>query len=490
MRMGNRRAFKTDESFLEKISSGAIGTKKALENLKKQGHFPIELERGSTSFKIWKEIKIKRVRVPDILCIKCGKRVESRAKTKMEISMSHSFSTPERGWDFGLDDDDYIALVKCTKSGDRPIDWLAHDLVQYIKVKSMRNAFESNKVISVKPKGATEGFEARLIWPSSVASSDGVVLNINDEKLQLKRTIDQRTITLSLTKKGIKLAPLVETGGPIKEGQIIASVVPVFDSFRCEDDHKDSDYIKRLHSSSLSDRYVATKALSYFKSKDSIKGLKERLNDKKEHIYVRLEAASSLLKLGQKESLSFLEKVLDDQYLESRLECVIVLGEIKSDHSCGLLVKTLVNQNQPPEIRAGAAWSLGELMNKESLKTLISVFSDEKIEVRTEAARALAKLSKEFAKEVMGFIPKTGEEERAGISWALSKSGNFKISDLLPVMVDDEARKWIAWIIGTQNEKKFINQIEQLKNRDKEVYFATTVLWKILSSWVYGLEMY
>lgn len=485
-----RRAYKTDESFLEKISSGATGTKKVLENLKKQGHSPIELERGSTSFKIWKEIKIKRVRVPDILCIKCGRRVESRAKTKMEISMSHSFSTPDRGWDFGLDDNDYIALVRCTKSGDRPIDWLAHEPVQYIKLKSMRDAFKEKKVISVKPKGATEGFESRLVWPSSVAKSDGVTLDINNKKLQFRRAIDQKIITLGLTKMRTKLTPLVKQSDPIKEGQIVASVVPVFDGFRCKDDNKDSDYIKQLHSSSLSDRYVASKALSFFGSENSIRGLKERLDDEKEHIYVRLEAASSLLKLGQKESTSFLEKVLNDQYLESCLECVIVLGEIKSAYSRSLLVKTLLDQDQHPEIRAGAAWSLGELMDKESLETLISVFSDEKIEVRIEAARALVKLSKDFAKDVIGFIPKTGEAERAGISWALSKSGGFKISDLLPVMVDDEARKWIAWIIGTQNEKEFINQIELLKTRDDEVYFATTVLWKILSSWVNGLEIY
>ena len=57
-------------------------------------------------------------------------------------------------------------------------------------------------------------------------------------------------------------------------------------------------------------------------------------------------------------------------------------------------------------------------------------------------------------------------------------------------MVDDEARKWVAWIIGTQNEAKYINQIEDLKNKDKEVYFAVTVLWKILSSWIEGLDIY
>src|SRR3990167_2472148 len=89
-------AFKTDESFLEKISIGAIGTRKAFDDLKRKGHTPIELERGSMNYKIWKRIKIKRIRVPDILCVNCGIRIESRAKSKFEISMSHSTSDPDR----------------------------------------------------------------------------------------------------------------------------------------------------------------------------------------------------------------------------------------------------------------------------------------------------------------------------------------------------------------------------------------------------------
>lgn len=51
----NRRAFKADQSFLEKISIGAVGTKKVFEDLKRQAHVPIELERGLMNFKIWKE---------------------------------------------------------------------------------------------------------------------------------------------------------------------------------------------------------------------------------------------------------------------------------------------------------------------------------------------------------------------------------------------------------------------------------------------------
>ena len=100
--MPNRRSFKTDESFLEKLAIGAIGTRAVFRDLERQGHQPIELERGSMDYKIWKSIKIKRLRVPDRLCLKCGTRVEARAKTLLEISMSHSLSDPERGWDKGL----------------------------------------------------------------------------------------------------------------------------------------------------------------------------------------------------------------------------------------------------------------------------------------------------------------------------------------------------------------------------------------------------
>ena len=50
--MVNRRSFKSDVSFLEKISMGATGTIAVFNNLEEQGHTPIELERGSRNFKL------------------------------------------------------------------------------------------------------------------------------------------------------------------------------------------------------------------------------------------------------------------------------------------------------------------------------------------------------------------------------------------------------------------------------------------------------
>lgn len=487
----SKRAFKTDESFLEKISIGAIGTARVFDDLRTKGHFPIELERGSMSFKIWKKIKIKRVRVPDILCLYCGRRVESRAKTYLKITMSHSTSDPERGWDFGLADRDLIAFAKCSKSGGRPIDWNADELVQYSYVKDMRKALHENQVISEKPKGATEGFEARLTWPSGIANFEGIVSEIGENYLKYKRIDDKRTIRLSLKRNNITLSPLVDVGSIVKKNQILASVVSVHDAPECEKEITETHFLNLTKSISLSDRYTATKALSYCKSAKSIGSLTERMNDETEHIYVRLEAASSLLKMRETVSIPFFEEVLKDQYLQNRLECVIILGEINEvDQSRNMLIKTLFDEKQHPEIRAGAAWALGELRDREPIEALVKVFDNANMGIRIEAARALVKLNEKFSQDTIALIKKGNEFQRAGISWALSKSGNFSISDLLPVMVDDETRKWVSWIIGTQKEEKYIAGIEQLKKKDPEVYFAVTVLWKVMSSWVHGLEIY
>lgn len=487
----NLRSFKSDESFLQKIAIGAIGTKRVYDDLKAQGHRPVELERGSMSFKIWKAIKIKRLRVPDILCVDCGTRVESRAKTKMEITMSHSFSDPKRGWDFGLNDEDFVALVLCMKSGDKPVDWQPSDLVQYIAVSDLRRAFEEGHVHRERPKGAEEGFESRITWPASVASSDGIISEINDTRIKFRRLHDNRTISLSLDKKGVRLQPLVRDEDQISQSQIIASVVPVRRQIPCSHDHSSVHYIELLTSPSITERYAAAKALSYFSFDASIPILKNIINDNREHIYIRLEAAATLMRAGQPEGVSFIETCLHDQYLENRLEAIIVLGEIGSSKSCELLSKCLLDNDQHPEIRAGAAWSLGELRSRNAVDALIKSFHSVEKSIRVEATRALAKLTRSYGEEVLKRFSSSSPEQRPGIAWAISKAAEgFSVEDLLSTCVDDDARQWVAYIIGTQEPESYVKQIEALRERDPEVYFAVTVLWKIMTSWVNGLEEY
>ena len=315
-------SFKTDESFLEKISIGVIGTQQVFSVLQRQGHKPIELERGSMNYKIWKKIKIKRIRVPDILCVDNGIRVESRAKTKLEISMSHSSSDPDRGWDFGMKETDYVAIVICEKNGSEPVDWIADNLVQFISIKALREAEKEQKVIFVKPKGAEEGFEARINWPACIATSKGEIIEI--DKTIKYRTEEGRIKWVGLTKGGKRLSPLVKIGDNVK----------------------------------------------------------------------------------------------------------------------------------------------------------------------IEAARALGKLTSNYSNEILSAFNIATPNEMPGIAWALTKSNSINIYHFLDNLNSLEARQWISYIIGMQGEEKYISEIERLKNKDPEVYFAVTLLWKITTSWINGLKEY
>lgn len=483
-------SFKSDDSFLEKISIGAIGTRQVYQNLKDLGHTPIELERGSMSYKIWKKIKIKRIRVPDILLVNCGIRVESRAKTKLEITMSHSESDPTRGWDYGMKDNDFVALVVCSKVGEEPIDWKAEKVIQYVKVKDLRDAAKNDLVDYVKPKGAEEGFEARITWPSSVASADGEIKQITDQRIQFSRKSDNRTISLSLYKKGVKLQPLVSQGETVVQNQIIASSVAVSQSFN-SNPVTQIFFIANLRSTDLSDRYAAAKALSYFESPETKSALVETIQDKNEHIYVKLEAAACLARFNVKRGFEFIQKCLaENDYAQNILESVIVLAEIQSAKSCEILGNVLSKEEYDPVIRAGAAWALGEQNNEESLSSLIKSFNNVDEIIRVEAARALAKLTRDFTPKIIDQFDHASETEKPGVAWALSVSNNISVNDLLQKLNDMDSRQWVSYILGKQGSEKHLIEIEELKKKDPEVYFAVTVLWKIMTSWVYNLKEY
>ena len=478
-------SFKTDESFLEKISIGAIGTQQVFLVLKALGHLPIELERGSMNYKIWKKIKIKRIRVPDILCVDNGIRIESRAKTNLEISMSHSISDPERGWDFGMKDNDYVALVVCEKIGQNPIDWEADQLVQFISIKEMREAENQEKTVLIRAKGAQEGFEARINWPAGLASVEGIVTEIGNTIKY--RTVEGRINFIHLTKGGKILTPLVNIGDRVLPNQIIASVIKVEKTIPT--DNVNSDYfLTNLSSLTLSDRYAAAKALSYFNDKKVIAALQSKLSEDEEHIYVKLETAASLARLGIEEGYDFIKTCLHDSYLQNVLESVIVLAEIKSVKACKMLCDILLDETFDAEIRAGAAWGLGEQQNKDALTSLVNSFNYIDTNIKIEAARALAKLTTNFSNEILQKFENSTSSEKHGIAWALTKSPSINIDQLISNLNDLDSRHWVSYIIGTQGEERYIAEIEKIKDKDPEVYFAATLLWKIMTSWTYELK--
>jgi len=498
---------KTYESFLEKIAIGVIGVKSTLDTLQKQGHNPIPMEKGTTSFKIWASFKTKRFRVPDIVCLNCGKRFEVRAKTKPEISMSHSERDPDRAWDYGLTDEDYVVIVSCKRRGTKPIDWECVGPLHFVLVGDLKAAHTKGNTFFTKSKGREEGFERRLIWPAKFAKKLGKVVEVNEEFVKLEVNGRKRKYSLTLKRKqndeekSIKMMPLVKSGENVAENQAIASVVDIKHEIPCKKSEANEEiFINLLSSSSRVDRFIGAKALRYFpNSPKAINALKEKLNDSREEKLILYEVAASLLELNQKEGEEFIKETLNSHDPYSIHEIIISLCELTPSKSFKLIKNVLVDETLPEAVRVTAAWGLGELKLKEATKVLIDTFNSISSEIKKEAARALFQITlaqnNEYFKELLDQFKSQNEKVREGLSWVIAKTlenrGNSSsLSDILDLVVDENSKLWVSYILGTQNPSKYEAIKEEIRRKDEKVFFAVNLLWVILRSWIWELKEY
>ncbi len=487
--------FKSDDSFLRKLAVGAAGTNSTIHLLKAMGFNPIELERGSTGFKIWKRIKIKRVRVPDILCLNTGLRFESRGKTKLEISMSHSLNDPKRAWDAGMRDDDFVSIVLFEQHDNSPIDLKQISPVHFVSVKEMRKAFDAEKVSITQPKGVEEGSEIRVMWTCAVANQQSIVTAVESTRVSLAPVTDARkqSIQLSRQKGKITLLPQVNAGDTVEANQIVAAVVPVNTQLQCPATVKEAYFIDKLASVNLSERYAAAKALRYRGYTIAKPMLEARMTDTDEDIYVQLEAAAALALYDDPNGWKFIENKLRSPVmtvpLETQLETVIVTSEIPKSRSEQLLIEVLQDSQRDNELRAGAAWALGQFASATSATALADTFNSSQLEIKVEAARALLRIATPQIPHLIDLLKNGEPDKRDGLSWVLARTGNFNPSDI--VIEDDEnLRKWLSYIIGYGKDKFVQSDIEAICQTDPQVYFAASVLWQIVASWVNDLKEY
>lgn len=487
--------FKSDDSFLRKLAVGAAGTNATIARLKTMGFNPIELERGSTGFKIWKKIKIKRVRVPDILCLKTGLRFESRGKTKLEISMSHSLSDPKRAWDAGMRDDDLVSIVVFEQNDVSPIDLKQISPIHFVSVRELRQAFAAGQVSITQPKGVEEGSEIRVMWTCAAANQRSVVAAIEPGRISLTPITETRkqSIQLSRNKGRITLLPQVNVGETVEANQIVAAVVPVSTVIQCPTSVSEAYFIDKLASVNLSERYAAAKALRYRGYTTAKPVLESRMCDVDEDIYVQLEAAAALAAYDDPDGWEFIESKLRSSVmavpLETQLETVIVASEIPKSRSEQLLVEVLRDAQRDDELRAGAAWALGQFASATSATALVDTFNSSPLEIKVEAARALLRIAEPQIPHLIDLLKNGDPTKRDGLSWVLARIGQFDPSEIV-TGADENLRKWLSYIIGYGKDNFVQADVEAICKADPQVYFAASVLWQIVSSWVNDLREY
>jgi hypothetical protein len=349
--------FKADTSFLRFLTMGAAGTRQTIAQMHAAGFEPIELERYSTSNKIW-STKVKRLRLPDILCVRTGLRVEVRAKSDLKIRMSDAPTNPDRRWHTGLRDADLSAFITCFDENGTPSAAAEAVFFTVADLKSTEDQSELGP-----PKSASEGAERDRTWPCIVPSRSGFVQSVDRETIRVIMDADanrpQRPQTYQLRGK----APYVAAGDHFfAEASILAGLPPrrvLLESYK----NNQYDPLAEIAAQNPVDRYAAVKALLFRPDakQQALAAVEQRL-DAETDIRVRLEAAGVGTVLGSGKAQEQLESFIwDHDGADLRMEAVLILTELRTANARNILLRTATDPSfNGDEIRQAAVWGLGK----------------------------------------------------------------------------------------------------------------------------------
>lgn len=349
--------FKADTSFLRFLSMGAAGARQTMEQMRAAGFVPIELERYCSSNKIW-TTKVKRLRLPDLLCVRTGLRVEVRAKSDLKIRMSDAPNNPDRRWDTGLQDDDVTALIACFD--DNGISRPAAEAV-FFMVSDLRASVDTSAL--GPPKSASEGAERDRTWPCVVPSRNGVVQSVAGDQLRVLMDAEDgrppRPQTYQLRGK----TTYARVGERFVGGASILAGTPPRRTTLAAFGNNVYDPLAHLDAASPVDRYAAVKSLPFRPDLVSraVSAIERRLDEESDG-RVLLEAAGAGTSLGSAKAIDRLQTILwSSERADLRMEAVLILTELRVPGAREILNRVATDaQFDGDEIRQAAVWGLGK----------------------------------------------------------------------------------------------------------------------------------
>jgi hypothetical protein len=395
------------------------------------------------------------LRVPDLLCVRTGIRIESRAKSGLKVAMSHAVNNEERAWDRGLRDDDLVAFIRCSETPDGR--WVASDRVTLFRVRDMRTTVEAAGL--TRMKAASEGSEIQLVWPATIPQQAGRVSAVTDDAIETVQSSGRRQRYRLRAERGrgtsavsYQLHSYVTTGDGFGGGDtIIAAVMPECVSTVCRDTGQ-YDFVRDLRSESRETVYAAAKALGFLPQlADTSKSELQRVARNHGDALVRLESAAALARLGVPEGWAAIEETLGRaEEIPLRMEAVLVVGELAGDDALRLLIGVAENRSNPSELRAAAVWGMSNSAPSLSATPLLQLLADEDELV---AVHALVSASQIMDAGGLAFaLSHVGKDAR--VSAGVARAVLCGSIDPVPATVaalrkaTGEARSWLLYLLA------------------------------------------
>jgi hypothetical protein len=434
--------FKEDAQFARFVTMGAVGTAAVARDLRARfGHRPIELERYAMSNKVW-EVKVKRLRIPDLVCTRCGRRVESKGKTKLEIKLSDS-TTAGREWSAGgMRDDDLYGFVRVAGLGQPE----AIGTPAYFTRASLAGAI--NHVRRGARKAASEGSEMDVTWPAWVPSSDGTLVGIENDEVIFTNPEGKRKKYWQSRRWPVRHLYLAAGEDFTAEATIVAGVIEPAEQLECAGNSW--EIAADLSAEDPTDRYTAVKAAGVAGDSELVAQLEEIATSSNEDWRIKLEAMASLARAA--DAAAWVAPIRDvaanvDLDEAEQMEATFILSEIPAPEAADALA--MVAEGQPGrhnEVRAAAAWGLGTGACAEPERTLeLTTDSDDRVALH--AAAGIQTLSPSAVEKLRAWL-RDGDRRRSSVAAALL-AHHGQVEALLDAASEDgDARLWAIRALG------------------------------------------
>ncbi len=431
-------ALKALSDFHRYLTIGAVAADAVRQDLEAHGHRVIELERNAMTNKIW-YTNVKRLRLPDLLCVRCGRRVESRGKSNLGIVVSHS-DAPDRGWDGGgLRDDDLFAFLRVDLSADPP----RTGQPAYFSTSALRtmrdHATESNR------KAISEGAELTLEWKASMPGWTGKIVGVDDQgRLIGERADGSRSVYWQWRDWPAQHRYVADGGAVVADETIVAGIVEPPDTVDCPGDTW--DVAASIEAGDAAERYAGVRAAGVLGMNDvaaALQGISENDDDWR----LRLEATAALARLDPDPWTDVIAALAhDDADDQQRMEAVFVLSEIATDEATAALHKVAApGEGTPTEVRSAAVWGLARGVFPRP-ELVVPFVADDEDEVALHAITGLSELPEDLIPMLVDWL---AEDDRRAAAAAQVLLRHRAIRPLLEGAArGDPGRSWALRALG------------------------------------------
>jgi HEAT repeat protein len=221
------------------------------------------------------------------------------------------------------------------------------------------------------------------------------------------------------------------------------------------------------------------------------KAVSEITHDGEEDPYVRLEGLCYLVSLGQVGARAAFGPVLCETDDQTRLEAVIALSEVATDDATDILGEVLSSAHLPGFMRTAAGWSLGKIGGRRAQQLLVGAFADLSQAVREEALESVVALGEQAVQVLLQGLKGNDEDVAAGCAealrqWEVLPDGVVEelVADLAEGRCDVVPSRWIVWLLGHLPVDPLAPSIAGLQRDRPDLYYALSVLWSFVRSWI------